>query len=144
MSHVDFQPASALNTVLSAPVTEIVTFYFDGVPPPAYSENVEKFAKVAEEKKVDGYQGLAYGFTHEEVEKDGIKGKAAVLAIGWQSVDKHMVGVPLERWARRKRGVANHSLQAFRNTQAFGDSIPLIRSTSNKAAMQHVAFLQAQ
>jgi hypothetical protein len=80
-----------LSTALSAPVTELATFYFEGAPPKDHLEGVHKFRQLAEEKKWEGYLGSAAGITYEEVEREGVKGKAAVLAIGWTSVDAHMV-----------------------------------------------------
>jgi hypothetical protein len=91
---------------------QLATFYFDGSPPSSYIDDVAKFDK--ELQKADGYLGYAVGITHETVEHEGVKGKAAVLAIGWNSVDAHM---------------------AFRETQAFKDNIGLLRSESKKVTM---------
>ena len=72
-------------------------------------------AKCAEAlRDADGYLDYAVGITHETLEKEGVKGKAAVLLIGWQSREAHM---------------------AFRETQSFKDNIHLLRSTSKKIIM---------
>lgn len=120
--HADFKPAGALGKTFSAPVTEFATFYFDGGPPSDYMEGVEKLGKMLDDQKPEGYLGWAGGVTYEELEKEGVKGKAGVLTIGWQSVDAHM---------------------AFRETQMFKDNIHLLRSNSKKIVMQHVQFMQA-
>lgn len=119
--HADFKPDGSLNKTFSAPVTEMAVFYFEGGPPSDYLEGVEKLNKLFDEQKPEGFLSLSAGITYEEVEKDGIKGKAAVLTIGWQSVDQHM---------------------AFRNTQMFKDNIHLLRSTSKKIQVNHIAFMQ--
>jgi hypothetical protein len=31
-----------------------------------------------------------YGTTYEEIEREGVKGKGAILLIGWESRDEHM------------------------------------------------------
>lgn len=72
----------------SAPATEVATFYFDGQPPNDYLEVAEGFLKDCEKEGVDGVLSWAVGLTHEEIEKEGVKGKGAMLAIGWESVDK--------------------------------------------------------
>lgn len=113
----DFKPDGAVARCFSAPATEIATFYFDGEPPSDYFDNVKKCADEVL-KEIDGFLGWAVGTTHEVVEKEGVKGKAAVLLIGWQSVEQHM---------------------AFRNTQSFKDNIHLLRSTSKKIEMHHVS-----
>jgi heme-degrading monooxygenase HmoA len=114
MRHVDFKPDGALATVFSAPVTEFATFYFDDEPPADYVETVaNKMGDVLREG-AEGYLGHAVGVTHEVVEHEGVKGKAAVLAVGWQSKDAHM---------------------AYRETQSFKDNIHLLRSTMKKATM---------
>ncbi|KAK3067256.1 hypothetical protein LTR53_015975 [Teratosphaeriaceae sp. CCFEE 6253] len=120
MMHADFKPEGALLKAFSAPATEIATFYFDGEPPADYLENVGKLGPVLE--GVDGFLGSAVGITHETLEKEGVKGKAAVLAVGWQSKEAHM---------------------AFRDTQEFKDNIHLLRGTSKKITMWHVQFMES-
>ncbi|CAJ2510121.1 Uu.00g060210.m01.CDS01 [Anthostomella pinea] len=116
MMHADFKPEGNATKCLSAPATEIATFYFDGEPPSDYFENVKKATEGAF-KDADGILGWAVGTTHEEVAREGVKGKAAVLLIGWQSVDQHM---------------------AFRNTQVFRDNIHLLRGSAKRIEMHHV------
>ena len=84
MMHADFQPEGALNKAFAAPVTEFATFYFDGEPAAGYIDDVMKCASIIE-NEAEGYLGGAVGITYETVEHEGVKGKAAVLAIGWQS-----------------------------------------------------------
>ncbi|KAK5126296.1 hypothetical protein LTR85_010532 [Meristemomyces frigidus] len=119
--HADFKPNGSLSKTFSAPVTEMAVFYFEGGPPDDYLEGVDKLSKLLDEQKPEGFLSSSAGITYEEVEKDGIKGKAAVVTIGWQSVDQHM---------------------AFRNTQLFKDNIHLLRSSSKKVEMNHIAFMQ--
>jgi len=123
MVHVDFKPPGAVTKVFSAPVTEMATFYFEGEPPADYIDGVHKLNQTVTKEEIAGYLGIAVGKTHEEVEKDGVKGHAMVAAIGWQSVDAHM---------------------EFRNTRTFKDIIPLLRSTSKGVEMHHVQFMQSQ
>jgi hypothetical protein len=77
-----------------APVIEFATFYNIE---PGFLSNVEKFVKVVEEVKGEGYLGVAYGETMEDVKKhadqgkgDVKDGKAVVLLIGWESKELHM------------------------------------------------------
>ena len=121
-AHADFKPEGSLNKTFSAPVTEIAVFGFEGNPPEGYIDEVTKFGKILDEEKFEGYLGSSIGVTYEDLERDGVKGKAAVLAIGWQSVDVHM---------------------AFRESQTFKDNIHLLRSSAKSIDMNHVAFLQA-
>ncbi len=69
----------------SQPVTEVATFYFDGAPPEDAVESVTKFIDVCQKESGQTVAGWAYGITHEEIEKDGVKGKGGVLLIGWES-----------------------------------------------------------
>ena len=121
--HVDFEPAGALDTALSAPVTEIATFYCDGEPAGDWTSNAAKAGEWLErEAAAAGYLGIAYGITHEEVEYKGVKGKAAVIAIGWKSVEAHM---------------------SFRETQTFKENIGLLRGEAKAIEMHHVVMMQA-
>jgi hypothetical protein len=118
VTHQDLKPAGGLKAAMSAPVTEVATFYFDGGPPDDAYESCEKFIKACEnDAKVHGW---AYGITQEEIEREGVKGIGAVLAIGWDSVDAHM---------------------DFRTTQVFKDNIGLLRQTAKKIEMHHVRFM---
>jgi hypothetical protein len=79
------------------------------------------------------------GITQEEIEREGVKGYGAVLTIGWETVQAHMVGAVVRGlfvlWAD---GVL---LQDFRTTQCFKDNIHLLRQTAQKIEMHHVKFL---
>ncbi|KAK1059663.1 hypothetical protein LTR12_002051 [Friedmanniomyces endolithicus] len=94
--HVDFRPFTAFIRATEAPVTEVATFYFEGSAP------------------------TAAGLSHEELESEGVKGTAAMLLIGWESVDAHM---------------------AFQRTQLFKDSVGLLPVTEAKRVeMHHTSF----
>lgn len=121
--HVDFEPAGALSTALKAPVTEIATFYCEGEPGKDWKTNAAKAGEWLEkEATAAGYLGGAYGITHEEVEYKGVKGKAAVIAIGWTSKEAHM---------------------NFRETQTFKENIGLLRGEAKAIEMHHVVMMQA-
>ena len=82
---------------LSAPVTEIVWWYFapDAVPKD-YADVWNNFtATVVESAGDDGPRSEASGWVEEEVEFKGqngemTKGKAFLCFIGWDSIDHHM------------------------------------------------------
>ena len=120
--HADFKPEGSLNKTFSAPVTEISIFVFEGGPPEDYLDDVAKWSKLVDEEKPDGYLGMSAGVTYEELEKDGVKGKAVVLTLGWQSI-------------------ANH--EAFRETESFSKNLHLLLSSAKSTDMGHVAFMQA-
>ena len=117
MVHVEFKPEGGFKSSLSASVTEIATFFYDGKPSDDTYEQVEKFMDIGQKEGDMKITGWSYGLTHEELEKDGTKGIGAVLTIGWQSIDDHM---------------------AFRDTNAFKENIGLLRQTSKTAEMHHV------
>lgn len=120
--HVDFQPPSALPKALSAPVTEIATFYCSPAPGSDWLSNAAKAAEWLEkEASSAGYTGTAYGITHEEVEYKGVKGKAGVVIIGWKSKEAHM---------------------EFRETQTFKENIGLLRGEAKAIEMHHVVMMQ--
>jgi hypothetical protein len=106
---------------MNAPITEVATFYFEGAPPDDAFESCKKFIENCEAtnppQKVYGW---AYGTTHEEIEREGVKGKGAMLLIGWDSREDHM---------------------AFRELQAFKDNIHLLRQTAKKIEMHHTKFM---
>jgi hypothetical protein len=123
ISHVDFEPAGALSKAVSAPVTEIATFYCEGEPGSEWMSNAAKAGDWLQREAAEaGYLGIAYGITHEEVEYKGVKGKAAVIAIGWKSVEAHM---------------------SFRETQTFKENIGLLRGEAKAIEMHHVVMMQA-
>ncbi|KAM0716103.1 hypothetical protein Q7P37_008617 [Cladosporium fusiforme] len=122
ISHIDFQPsASILNNAFSAPVTEIATFYFDAEPNSDWLSNAAKAAEWLR-KDAKGFLDVAYGITHEVVEYKGVKGKAAVIAVGWESKEAHM---------------------DFRETASFKENIGLLRGDSKAIEMHHVVFMEA-
>lgn len=119
--HTDFTPHSALETALAAPVTEVVKCYLDNESATAAYDVSKASAFLDQGKDVEGYKGGAVGTTYEEMEKDGVKGKGAVLAIGWESVQKHM---------------------EFRETEAFKEKIGLLRQGAKGIEMGHVQFME--
>ena len=121
--HVDFQPDGGLQAAMSGPVTEIATFYFDGGPPDDARESCAKFIDICEKEGNVMVSGWSYGITHEEIEREGVKGKGAVLTIGWESVQAHM---------------------DFRETKTFKDNIHLLRMTAKKIEMHHTQFMNFQ
>jgi hypothetical protein len=128
LHHVDFEPSGsgggALAKAFSAPVTEIATFYCDREPVADWLSNASKAAKWLEEQPASaGYvpRSAAYGITHEVVEREGVKGKAAVIAIGWTSREAHM---------------------AFRETETLRENIGLLRGEARGIEMHHVVLME--
>ncbi|KAK0353206.1 hypothetical protein LTR91_008754 [Friedmanniomyces endolithicus] len=118
--HVDFRPFTAFIRATEAPVTEVATFYFEGAAPTAVLDRFTRFREVLNKQHVSGVMGAAAGLSHEELESEGVKGTAAVLVIGWESVDAHM---------------------AFQKTQLFKDSVGLLPMTEAKRVeMHHTSF----
>ena len=116
--HVDFEPVRGLQEAISAPVTEVATFSFDGSPPEDAYQNVEKAVEVLK-KAGATFQGWAYGSTHEIIEKNGIKGKSAVLIGGWESIEKH---------------------NEVRAMQAFKENMHLLGNGTKGVEVHHVQF----
>ncbi|KAK5107424.1 hypothetical protein LTR62_001285 [Meristemomyces frigidus] len=123
MMHADFQPPGALAKTFAAPTTEFATFYFEGEPPADYVEKAMECVEVIRKEAGAGFLDAAVGVTHEVVEHEGVKGKAAVLAVGWRSREAHM---------------------EFRETKAFKENIHLLRRESKKLTMWHVQFMEYQ
>ena len=98
----------------------MATFYFDGQPPEDCFESCQKFIGICEKEADQQVLGWAYGVTHEEIEREGVKGKGAVLLIGWESREDHM---------------------NFRETDVFKQNIQLLRQTAQKIEMHHTTFL---
>ncbi|KAK0312212.1 hypothetical protein LTR01_003126 [Friedmanniomyces endolithicus] len=109
--HVEFRPFTAFMRATEAPVTEVATFYFDGSAPTGVLDRFTRFREVLNKQHVSGVLGAAAGLSHEELESEGVKGTAAVLLIGWESVDAHM---------------------AFQKTELFKNSVGLLPVTEAK------------
>ena len=122
--HVDFEDQACRKAALSAPVTEVATFYFDDGPPEfsKASEGVKKALDNCQNETKFKIRGYGYGYTHEELEKEGVKGKgkAAVLLIGWESLDDHM---------------------DLRKTESFKNNIGSLRNGASKIEMHHTKFM---
>lgn len=81
--HADLEPAGDVLKAFNAPVTEFATFYFGSEPPEGYLDGVHKFREAADKQNVDGLHASAVGLTYEEIEREGVKGKGAVLVVGY-------------------------------------------------------------
>ncbi|KAF2813753.1 uncharacterized protein BDZ99DRAFT_436210 [Mytilinidion resinicola] len=108
-------------SVITAPITEMVTLFF----PASYAEadfnaNFAKFKAIIDES-AEGAKGVVGGWSVEEVPPAEGDAKLFVGAIGWESIDAHM---------------------EFRKTEAFKEAIPLLREGSDKITMHHVKFAQ--
>ena len=68
----------------TAPVTEVVTFYFAGSPPEGFVDTALRFREEVVARQ-PGYVEAALGVTHEEVTFEGEKGHALVALVGWDS-----------------------------------------------------------
>lgn len=106
IKHVNFHTPVA--EVAAAPVVEMLLMY---VPLEAGDEvptGVQEFLDIAR-VNAKGLVKAAHGWVVEELEHEKFEGKAKgyYAAIGWESVDVHM---------------------AYRETQAFKDSIPALRN----------------
>ncbi|KAK0642426.1 hypothetical protein DIS24_g9038 [Lasiodiplodia hormozganensis] len=119
-------PLEAVTT--AAPVTELVSFYVPATYNTAdFVGPWDEFARVAAEN-AQGIVGSAGAWAEEDdVEhaslKDvGGKGRVFLALIGWESVDAHM---------------------AYRETQAFKDSIVKLRALVSGIEMHHVEFKSA-
>lgn len=82
MIHADLEPAGEVIKAFNAPVTEFATFYFGAEPPEGYLAGVHKFRESADQARVDGLHASAIGLTYEDIEREGVKGKGAVLVVG--------------------------------------------------------------
>lgn len=120
--HYDFESASALSQALSAPVTELATFYLPSKTD-SFQSSVDKFSKAVSEEKPAGGLGIASAWSLEDVEHEGLgagnHGKALLLAIGWESVEAHM---------------------AYRETDHFKANIGLLRGEPKAVELHHTAM----
>ncbi|KAL9036355.1 MAG: hypothetical protein Q9180_004346 [Flavoplaca navasiana] len=116
-AHLSPHPPSAALNGTTAPVTEMINHYFSAdisqSEQSSFESSVKQFSQVLEEK-AEGFKGFAAGWVVEEVEHEGVEGKAKswLSCIGWQSVEAHM---------------------AFRETKDFKDNVHLIRPDFMKA-----------
>ena len=128
LHHTHYNPHSPAAALGRAPVTERLTFYFSGdlseSDMKSWDENMKKFVKVLEENAGDDYKGSATGWVVEELDHEGVEGKAKAVtgAIGWASVEAHI---------------------AFRKTAAFKESIGALRDGVKGREMHHVKFQEA-
>ncbi|KAK4544538.1 hypothetical protein LTR36_004110 [Oleoguttula mirabilis] len=117
--HVEFEPFSEYARAVAAPVTEVATLYYDGLPPADCMDGLREMRQVFVDHQISGWLALAAGLTHEDVEYEGVEGKAAVLVIGWQSTEHHL---------------------AWRATQLYADTLHLWPRGAKKLEMHHTAF----
>jgi hypothetical protein len=86
---------------------------------------MDDFAKVLElTKDVSGLISAVAGITEEELEFEGFdgvqgKGKAAIVLVGWESIEKH---------------------EAYWETGVFEKVQPLLKSTAKGTEMHHIKF----
>lgn len=119
--HVRFE--TPFSRPSSAPVTELVTLYFeDSYNPDDFADNWKKFSETAA-KNAEGIRSMASGWSIDDVKHkslgEGAKGKAFVAGIGWTSVKAHM---------------------DYRETEAFKDSVKYLRDGPKAIEMHHVEF----
>lgn len=119
MFHVDLEPFDNFHLAMKSPITEIATFYFKGEPPADYLDAFYEFRKAAEEEEDFGLLASAAGVTHEEVDLEGIKGKAVVFIAGWRSREAHM---------------------AFKDTATYRLHMPKLVHLVEKVEACHVSF----
>lgn len=86
--HVDFQPESGVAEALSAPVTEVATFYYDKAPPASSYDGAKTLLEALIKDGVN-IKGWAFGTTHEVITRDGVRGKGNVLLVGWDTMEAH-------------------------------------------------------
>ena len=114
-------PPSAALSGTTTSVTEMINHYFAAdisqSEQSSFESSMKQFSQVLEEK-AEGFKGLAAGWVVEEVEHEGVEGKAKcwLSCLGWQSVEAHM---------------------AFRETKDFKDNVHLIRPDFMKAITAH-------
>ena len=105
--------------VAVAPVVEMLTLHFPAdVEKSSFDSIWERFVDVLS-KNSEGFVGSTGGWVVEDVVFDGQPGKAFVAALGWESIQAHM---------------------AYRETQAFKDTIPEVRRGTRGSAMHHTKF----
>lgn len=123
--------SSSDGPVTASPVTELVSFYF----PPDFAEAdfdepLQTFADAAAQH-AQGLRASAHGWSvekdieHASLAAAGAKGKGKVwlLVVGWDSIDAHM---------------------AYRQTDAFRETIGGLRAKASGVEMHHVVFKEYQ
>jgi hypothetical protein len=116
--HVDFEPIGSKAKVVSAPVTGITTFYCDGAPGANWLSDAAKAAELmGRDSASTGFMGISYGITHEELSREGVKGKAAVVLVGWKS---------------------DEARTAFRQTETFQECVGLLKGEAKAIDTLHV------
>ena len=116
---VNFEPHDESLKAFSAPITELVRFYFEGDAPEAYFDDFRKAGEKLREDGVHGIIATAAGITLEHHEHDGVKGKVAIVVVGWESLEHHM---------------------DFLKSQTMQDTSVLLRSSSKAIKFNHVQF----
>ncbi|KAH7049244.1 hypothetical protein B0J12DRAFT_99219 [Macrophomina phaseolina] len=118
-------PSDVAAVTTSAPVTELISMYFPATYNTAdFAAPWEEFMRIAGEH-AKGLLGWAGAWAEEEVEHGslkGEKGKLFLALVAWESVDAHM---------------------AYRETQAFKESIVKVRALVSGVEMHHVDFQSA-
>ena len=128
MFHISFSPFDP--KPLSAPVTEVISQYFDlSYPNEKYKSNFANFAKEGE-KHAGEVQGLLGGWAIEEQKhslgkEDGEEMRAKLFGafVGWPTVEAHL---------------------NFRNTEAFPGVVKWIRDGPKATEVHHVKFQKFQ
>lgn len=123
LHHIHSAPPSVIGR---APCTEVATFFHCE---DSFLENVEKFSKMLDQGRPEGYYGAAYGRVIEKIVKHGdiskedvAQSEAVVLLIGWESKEIHL---------------------KFRDATLFKENIGLLREKNGGAEVFHVPFTAA-
>lgn len=131
LHHVPFSPFPP-TAAFSAPVTEVVTFYFPSSVTTeergTFDDALKQFLEVMG-REAEGFEGHGAGWVEEELQhrsladKEGETGtgKAFELVVGWQSIEAHM---------------------KYRDTEAFAKGIEGLRGASKGVGLFHVAVVE--
>ena len=117
----DFEATGDLKGSISAPVTQLATFFLPDKSS-AFDSNLRSFARVLKES-AEGFVGVVHGWSIESVEHEGlsagIRGRSCSLAIGWQSMEAHVAFKDTKAFQRCSRyweeakGVELHHTKFF-------------------------------
>lgn len=123
MFHADIGPEGEALKALNAPVTEFATIFFgSNEPAETYLSGVHSFRDAVDKAQIDGVHASAIGFTHEEIEKEGgVKGKGALLIVGYSSVDAHT---------------------AFSGTETFKQNVSALGAGAQGSELHHAQLLR--